>query len=480
MALGAPWVFPVSRQQWMMRVLTGIHAGAEALLSDEEAVLGSAEDCDFVLDDAALLDRHIVLRADAGGAVLRVLDTGSPVQVDGRDVQGEVGLEAYQVICIGGLSLAVGPADAVWPEIDLPVPGRTDDAPEHPKPTEEDSAAGQQTAADATDQEPATASAGQAQPGRRVPRTLVGFGVGAVALVVVAGWFLVPRDVEPVHSDLDDVTTRIRAVAARHDARVDVGEDPDAQGSVRVTGFIDTEASQARMLADLTQAGVRATVHLVSTEELADYATSAINQSVGLNPRNDLRAGPVPGAPGELLVSGYVQDRASLRMIQAILERDVAEAKAISYRVQTRTDRLSDLRERLRKGGLDDRFRIQQFEDRVGLFGPVQSSEQLSEIRRLAETFNAEFDSRPALKLSGTDSFLGESTLELDVRAVVLGDDPHVVLHDGERYGKGSRVGGAYVIGTITERYIILELPDSTVADGPEEMADVAYFIFDA
>lgn len=464
----------------MMRVLAGVHAGAEALLSDEEAVLGSAEECDFVLDDAALCDRHIGLRADAGGAVLRILDTGTPVRVDGRDVQGEVGLEPYQVVSIGALSFAVGPEDEAWPEIQLPSTGQDDVASEHPEPSGEGSADRQQPDADADEQQPATNSAGPAQPRRRVPRTLVGSGVGAVALVIALGWFLAPEEVEPVHADLDDVAPRIRAVAARHDALVDVDEDPDASGTLRVTGFIDTDAGQARMLADLAQAGVRATVHLVSTEKLADYVWSAINQTVGLNPNNDLQVAPVSGAPGALVVSGYVQDPVSLEEIQAILERDVAEARTISYQVQTRTDRLADLRGRLQKLGLGEQFRIQQFEDRIGLFGPVDSGEQLSEIRRLTDAFNAAFDSRPALKLSGTDSFLGESTIELDVRAVVLGEDPHVVLNDGERYGRGSRVEGAYVIGTITERYIILEAPDGTHADQAGQTADVAYFILDA
>ena len=472
----------MSQQPWMLRVLTGVHSGAEALLSHDEAVLGSAEECDFVFDDAALSDRHIGLRADADGAVLRVLDTNNPVRVDGSDVQGEVGLEPYQVVSIGKVSLAVGPADEAWPAIELPGAGQTDVAPEHAESIAPESVA-EQPAADATEQDSAANSSPLAQPRRSVSRRLAATGAGAVALVAALGWFLVPREVEPVHADIEDVATRIRAVAVRHDALVDLHEDPDAPGTMRVSGFIDTAAGEARMLADLGQAGVRATVHLVSTEELSDYVTSAINQSVGLDARNDLRVEPLAGAPGQLVVSGYLHDRASLKEIKGILERDVAEARAISYRVQTRADRILDLRDRLRKLGLGEQLRIQKFEDRIGLFGPVKSGEQLSEIRHLAGDFNTAFDSRPALKLSGTESFLGESTIELDVRAVVLGDDPHVVLHDGERYGQGTRVDGTHVIAAITENYMILELPDSTVVGEPGEASDtsdVAYFIFDS
>ena len=462
----------------MMRVLTGVHSGAEALLSDDEAVLGRAEDCDFVFDDPAFCDRHIVLRADAGGLVLRVLDTATPVQMDGRDVEGEVGLEPYQVVSIGGVSLAVGPADEAWPAIELPT-GPTGAAPEHPEPVAQGSDA-EQPAADAPDQDPAVESSQLTRPRRRLPAMLAALGAGVVALVAAVGWLLVPREVERVQADLEEVATRIHAVATRHHAVVEVHEDPNLPGTMRVSGFIETEAGQARMLADLAQAGVRATVHVVSTERLCDYVRSAVGQSVGLDARNDIRVEPVSGAPGKILVSGYLRDAAGLKELQSILERDVAEASAISYHVQTRAERLSDLRERLGQLGLVPQLRIQQFEDRIGLFGPVDSAEQLSDIKHLADTFNAAFDSRPALRLNGTESFLGESTIELDVRAVVLGDDPHVVLHDGERYGRGAKVEGGYVIAVIAERHMILELPDSTVAGEASEATDVAYFIFDS
>ena len=113
------------------------------------------------------------------------------------------------------------------------------------------------------------------------------------------------------------------------------------------------------------------------------------------------------------------------------------------------------------------------------MFGPVRTAEDLNRIVKLAEDFNDEFDSRPLLRLSGTHSFLGQSTIDLDVRAVVLGENVHVILHDGGSYSAGSRVADHYVVKTITERYMILEkttqLTDDSASGGP----DVAYFIFD-
>ena len=471
----------MSAHPWMMRVLAGVHAGAEAVLTEEQAVLGAAEDCDFVLDDDALADRHIGLRAGAAGPLLTVLDTGTPVLLDGHEVRGEVQLEPYQVISIGALSLAVGPADAAWPKVELPTASGGDPAPGEAADVEPDAvpAPDPVTQQSGDDPEPASAAPPRPKhgPGRWVAVTAA--AVGGALLIAAAGWSLTPRAVERGPADADDIAAEIRTLASRHGAIVDVAEDAAAPGTFQVTGHIDTEAREARMLEDLTQAGVRATVRLVSTEELLEYATAALNQSAGLDPRNDLGARPVPDSVGKIQVHGYVEDHASLSELQAILERDVREARGIAYEVQTRADRLADLRRRLAQSGLGDRFHLQRFEDRVGLFGPVQSAEELSEINRIVEAFNTEFEYRPPLRLSGTETFLGESTIELDVRAVVLGEDPHVVLHDGERYGQGSRIAGSYVVATLTERYMILEAAGTVVGRNSTGAPEVAYFVFD-
>ena len=83
------------------------------------------------------------------------------------------------------------------------------------------------------------------------------------------------------------------------------------------------------------------------------------------------------------------------------------------------------------------------------------------------------------LRLSGTDSFLGESTIDLDVRAVVLGESIHVVMHDGESYRTGSTVTDHYVVKNITERYMILERMKQLMRDSATDGPDVVYFLFD-
>ena len=151
---------------------------------------------------------------------------------------------------------------------------------------------------------------------------------------------------------------------------------------------------------------------------------------------------------------------------------------ALHYKVQTRADRLSILRKRLDDLDLGTRMRIQQLPQGVGLFGPVRTAEELTRIVELADDFNEEFDSRPMLKLSGTESFLGESTIDLDVRAVVLGENNHVILHDGESYRAGIEGRGPLCREDHHRRYMILEKTTQLTDDGTTGGPDIAYFIF--
>ena len=460
---------------WTLRILSGVHAGAEAALSEEEAVLGRDDDCDFVLDDAGLAGRHFSLRADAGGVRLRVLDADRPVLVDGQSVAESVAVEPYQVVAVGGLALAVGPSDRSWPDIALPAaasPGTDAEPDEGTAPADAESSPAD---AEPTPDDPAPAEVAAAA-GRRRWAAWAGIAAAGLLAAGAVAWLLVPREVDRHHEDPTDTTRTIREIAAGHDAVIDVRTD---DGAVSVTGNVDTEEARSDLLAELAGAGVRATVHITSTEQIAEFALAILDQSLNLDERNAVEVAPVSGSPGKLLISGYVRDEAALDRARAILERDVQEARGITYQVQTKADRLATLRERLETARLGGRFLVQEFADRIGLFGALRSPDELSDLTELAARFNDDFGGRPRVALAGTDSFLGESTIDLDVRAVVLGDNIHVVLHDGETHGQGSRVADGYAIRTITERYMLLERSSDRVEDRASSDLEMAYFIFE-
>ena len=475
----------MAEQLWTMKILAGVHAGAEATLSDEEATLGRDDACDFVLEDAGLADRHI--RLYVGTDVrMTVLDGSSPVRVDGRSVQGSIELEPYQVVSVGGLALALGPADQAWPPIDLPAsPSLESRSAQGDAAAREEAAGGLLEESPATEEPPAAdegeAGGGAEEAERSSSRRMRAAGMAVVAALAVAAvvWSLAPRQVQTKREDPEETARKIEEIASRYGAVVHMEADTGTDGSITVTGSVDTSRNRLRLLDELNDANVHATVHIVATDEIAESVTTILDRTLNADKRNLLAVRPVENSPGELTVFGYVEQEASLAEIKSIIERDVKEYRVLRYEVQTRADRLSILRRRLDDLGLGARMRIQELREGVGLFGPVRTEEEFARIVELADDFNEEFDSRPMLRLSGTNSFLGESTIDLDVRALVLGERNHVILHDGESYRAGSTIADHYAVRTITERYMILEKTTQLTDDGATYRPDVVYFLFD-
>ena len=463
----------MAEQHWTLKILAGVHVGAEITLPDEESILGSDDVCDLMVDDAGLAGRHVSLSPGPTGVRLSVLDTASPVVVDGQPLEGTVELGAYQVVSVGGLSLAVGPADQPWPAIELP-------SSQAAAPPSEADESGVDEATEA--QAPAGTDAEGSDETVRAPRRwalAAGVLVGVLIVAAGGGWLLTPREVASHRATAAETTRQIQEIASRHGAVIEIAAEARSDGLLRVTGVVATEAQRSELIEALSHAGVHAVVDIRSTEEIVESVTSILNQSLNLDANNAVQVVPVAGAPGKVRVAGYVEDETSLLETQAIIERDVRHAKGFTYEVETKAERLSALRQRLGAAGVGGRFRIQELDDRIGLFGPVHSEDELSRLHLLARDFNDEFDSRPSLTLSGTASFVGESTIDLDVRAVVFGERNHVVLHDGESYAEGSKVPGDYVIRTITGQYVILERTEHLEEDAATADAEIAYFIFE-
>ena len=470
----------MAKRLWTMKILSGVHVGAEVTLMEEEAVLGSDDDCDFVLEDDGLAGRHVSLLAAESGVRLAVLDAGHPVRVDGQPIEGSILLESFQVVTIGGLSLAVGPAGQSWPQIDLPsIRADEADAPEpNAVATDTSSPDGQELPeAESTRLRDEGVDKAAERPSRRT----TGAAIAGAAVFVIAGgfWLLAPKEPATKHADPAEATRQIEEIASRYGAVVQVsaGETPDAP--VSVTGNVEKNRDLRGFLDELAGTNVRATVHLVSSEELVEYVNAILEQSLNRDGRNMVEALPIAHAPGELVISGYVEKKASLKETRELLARDVKESRGLKYRIETKADRLAVLRQRLEGLELEGRFRIQQLTESIGLFGPVRSNEELAKIRKLVEDFNTEFDSRPLLRLEGSDSFLGVSTIDFDVRAVVLGEHIHVIAQDGASYREGSKVPGDYIVKTITQHYMILEKPVAVDTVGESGNRGLAYVVFD-
>ena len=106
----------------VVRVVSGLHSGAERELDGGEMILiGSGDDCDMVLADAGVAARHALLSFINGRFSLRALD--APLHVGTAMVHpgDPVELDRVQRVGIGEAAIAFGAADdAGWERL---VPG---------------------------------------------------------------------------------------------------------------------------------------------------------------------------------------------------------------------------------------------------------------------------------------------------------------------------------------------------------------------
>ncbi len=97
-----------------VRILSGLHRGAEVSVASEHCVIGSDPECSIVLFDPQVAPRHCVLQADEFGLSCRALDAA--ISVDDRPVAaGEVAkLEDFSLIRCGQAALSIGPQNGDW------------------------------------------------------------------------------------------------------------------------------------------------------------------------------------------------------------------------------------------------------------------------------------------------------------------------------------------------------------------------------
>lgn len=102
-----------------LRVLSGMHAGASAPLTGDHYTLGTLDDCDFVLADAGVQPHHARLsRCAVGGADETGWQLDWVAQGGGEPLLAPVQLIRGKAVPLGPLVVTVDDAQAPWPTLE--------------------------------------------------------------------------------------------------------------------------------------------------------------------------------------------------------------------------------------------------------------------------------------------------------------------------------------------------------------------------
>ena len=294
MSILQPASEPVTRP-WLMRIISGLHAGASRPLAEQETLLiGSGDDCDVVLADNGVARHHALVALTGDGFTIRALD--APLHVGERPLYpgDPVALQPLQRIGLGEAALAVGKeGDYGWANL-APSVTRIDGL-EMPQGL------------------PATALA--RRRGRRWPL------IGALAAATIAGMAillaLVGRPGPPTQPEVvvEDILREFQVAGGR----VEV----NPEGEITITGTIVDQSAQQQLGQRLDEAGISVNNKLLTEESIARNVAEVFRAE-----GEDVTARYVSN--GEVEVTGYFRDPERTRAIaQSRTMREVPGVRSI-------------------------------------------------------------------------------------------------------------------------------------------------------
>ncbi|MEO5671739.1 MAG: type III secretion system inner membrane ring subunit SctD [Ramlibacter sp.] len=423
-----------------LRILTGTHAGARALLSESAQTLGSGDDCDFILSDDGVAQQHVRVESQQDGTVLLYwLDS------DDNEPQRLIPGEGAAV---GPVTITVDEASAPWPDA-VEASTRLAAAAERREPVARD---------DALDTAPSGVQAAPvpALPARSTSITsLVLVVLFALLLTVGAGIWWTSAAVSPSPSSA-------ASPAPTHPVPV-VNEALRIQRE-QILAIATKLGMAGRVKVDIVPGGgplqVRASL---LSEEDAEILAMAL---AGLSPRPALRTGSerdlklaVEDAvqrhavrlqtriaarylgDGRFSIEGRVPDAAAKPPILKSLRAEFSDARAFEDGLQTSAEQADAMLEDLRRQGIQGV--VGQLHEGTLAITVRLSAADVSRWEKSLLAVGARYDVpfKATLDVSA-DAPRISATLPLHIRSVVSGDAPYVLLADGSRlFVEGQRAG---------------------------------------
>lgn len=444
---------------WLLKILTGPHAGSEAALGLGTHSVGRASDCDVVLNDTSLAEHHFQLSLTANSININLLSSDYPVYVTAKKAESKtIGLKPFQVVSIGTFCFAVGPAQEAWPALVLPTAASepTVPQPEHPSaPTAVHPRPRPRLKAleDKIKQLLKLWSHGSARQRAYLLAgcTLAGVGLSLFIIALLSR----PISIQSLESQRHSVEELMKQYIVY--ATVEIVSKDGARTLV-IKGYTDTDGERDAFIRALGESGIVADTQLYSSERL-QQAVSAILEQLLDHEKDSVKVANVVGMPGKILLLGYVQEELEWQRILSIIKNDVTNIQGLEDRVRTLADTINVLKQMLQTESLADKFSINPIAGAIYLGAHTALTEQDQQRwKKVLNHFQERFGNHPQLVLGGQADKEKTEFLEIDieVQAISFGNTPYLVMANGQRYTIGSSLENGYIVEDINRQFVLL------------------------
>ncbi|MBC6413334.1 MAG: type III secretion system inner membrane ring subunit SctD [Chromatiales bacterium] len=448
-----------SNKAWLLKVLTGPHIGSEAMLSSGSYVIGSDDDCDIILHDSSLSGRHFQLTLDTDKIILNILAQDHPCYIDGEEVASDDSttvIEPYQVISSGTFFFTLGFVDKTWPPIELLGAGQNfkQEAAHTTK------AETTQEVIENADEKlpPLPLMLWQKLSSNYSSVNRIHLLVGISLISIAISMLLIVLTTSDVHQgNLETETVEINELIETHglDATVET-IFVDGQKNLSIQGYAKTEDQRQAFMEALGKAGISARTQLYSADKLHSAILVILEQV--LNAESDeVKVSAVPGFPGKVILSGYVEDSNVWQNILDTIKTDVPGLQDYDDRVWTMDDAVQALEQMLADQNLSEKVVIDRLKHTIYLTVHTLSEAEQQRLEMISENYKAKYDNKPQLMYQeqGTPP-VKQFELDVVIQSVSFGQLPYLQTDDGNRYITGGIIGDGYTIKEINQDFILL------------------------
>src|SRR5690242_8932354 len=100
-------------REWILKIISGPHQGAEEVLRPGRTVVGTDPECDIVLHDMLLAPRHLAFHFANDAVTVEPLE--GRVHYQGRRVLGPLPVSKFTFVTAGTTHFVLGPSSERWP-----------------------------------------------------------------------------------------------------------------------------------------------------------------------------------------------------------------------------------------------------------------------------------------------------------------------------------------------------------------------------
>ena len=482
-----------SETKFLVKILSGLHTGAEYHLPPGETRLGSSPQCDLVLHDKGIAEELLAFTCAGEGVEIRSLAPEDALLLDGEEQDGPFTITDFGVLSTAALYLAVGAGDKrrnipppaqlfAPPEVrPAPVPESGDHAqfeePDVPEDTDiseeavEEQVEEEETENVAVPDEPQSEMEDEPQesdtehetasqhPVRASRRAQVAAVLVALALVSLAAWHWFGDESDPAREQAPTgprvSMKQIRDIADRYglDATFELSRD----NILTVEGYALNTEDEHGFVRAMFDRGIIVKPSLIITEQFRSNIQNILEQHTDPARNEQVTTSMAEGDIKTLVLRGYVQDS---QKWNEILSETVGEVASIGYIDEVvHWDRsYGFLQELLVKHELGDRLYLEQDRqnDRVLLFSPYLDEAGQEQLGLLMEEYRQAY-SYPEILFNEDmdDTVSAPGFIENALVGASFNARPYLLFDDGQRYFVGSVTADGYRVEEINEQFAV-------------------------